>query len=113
MQTEVNQPVIPEVKTDRLFVFVHGDENEQSEFIKECGEHGCYAHPIKFMVRQRPLSFYPRSKDNMPLDTKIFINGERPYMSISNANPDKIGSYCNWTYLESAIQHGWKRFFLK
>lgn len=98
-------------QNSRLFVFMHGDEEEQKSFIKLCQENDCFAQAIPFMVRQRPKSIYPRSKNNEPLDTQIYFNGERPYLTVSNANPYNVGEYCNWTYLESAIERGWQSQF--
>ncbi|MNV88442.1 hypothetical protein D3C71_1826530 [compost metagenome] len=90
---------------------MHGDAEEQQEFLDECKEKGLFAHKVKFMVRQKPYSMYPRSQDGEVVDKKKYWNGTRPYFSVSTANPDHIGGYCNWTYLESALQKGWMTQF--
>lgn len=96
---------------NRLFVFMHGDGEEQQQFIKQCHENECFAQEIQFMVGQKPITFYRRSIDNESLEKTININGERPYLTVSNANPDQVGKYFNWTYLESIIESGWERQF--
>lgn len=100
-------------KDNRLFVYMHGDAEEQQDFIKQCQENDCFAQEINFMVRQKPLSYYPRSQNQEPLDKKQFFNGERPYFTVSRANPDLADHYMNWTWLESALETGWQGQFGK
>ena len=103
-------------KDDRLFVYVHSEEKEQNSFLKEATENNCFAQPIKFMVRQGTKNIFTKKvyfqgKEINKEEQKTLWNGLRPHMTISNANPDKIGNYCNWTYLESIIQTGWQQQF--
>lgn len=100
-------------KNNRLFVYLHGNEEDQQEFLSKAKENDCFAQPINFMIRQAALDVFTRKTyyegKEIKYDKNFFWNGTRPYMTISNANPDKIGSYYNWTYLENIIETGWKK----
>jgi len=104
-------------KDNRLFVFVHTNKVDQQNFITEAQNNNCFAQPVNFMVLQAGKDIYSKKiyhqdKEIADLDEmKRLWNGVRPYLSISNANPDCIGNYSNWTYLESIIETGWKRQF--
>lgn len=104
-------------KDNRLFIFVHGNNDEQQNFIIEATDNNCFAQPVNFMTLQAGKDIYTnkiyhKDKEIIELEeVKRLWNGVRPYFTISNANPDRIAGYCNWTYLESAIETGWKRQF--
>ena len=104
-------------KDNKLFVFVHANDQEQQKFLTEALENNCFAQPVNFMVLQAGKDIYTNKVYHQdkeitePEEIKRLWNGTRPYFSISNANPDHIGNYCNWTYLESIIETGWKRQF--
>ena len=104
-------------KDNKLFVFVHANDQEQQKFLTEALENNCFAQPVNFMVLQAGKDIYSnkiyhRGEEVTDLEEmKRLWNGVRPYLSISNANPDRISEYCNWTYLESIIETGWKRQF--
>jgi len=104
-------------KDNRLFIYIHGNSAEQQKFIIEAQENNCFAQPIDFAVLQAGKDHitnkvYHQGKEiTEPEEIKRLWNGTRPYLTISNANPDHIGNYCNWTYLESIIETGWKRQF--
>jgi len=104
-------------KDNRLFVFVHTNKVDQQNFITEAQNNNCFAKPVNFMVLQAGKDIYSKKiyhQDEEITDLnemKRLWNGIRPYLSISNANPDCIGNYSNWTYLESIIETGWKRQF--
>ena len=103
-------------KNNRLFVYVHATEEMQNDFLKEAMENGCFAQSVNFMVRQGAVNIFRKKVYNQGKEIDVeernkLWNGIRPYMSISNGNPDKIGNYYNWTYLECAIETGWKSQF--
>lgn len=103
-------------KDGRLFIFIHATEDMQNYFLKEAIENDCFAQAVNFMVRQGAVNIfqnkmYFQGKEINCQEKKTLFNGVRPYISISNANPDKIGDYYSWTYLESALETGWKRQF--
>jgi len=104
-------------KDNRLFVYVHWNNQHQQDFLAEAKENNCFAQPIDFTVLQAGRDHitnkvYHQGKEITDLEEmKRLWNGTRPYFSISNANPDYIGNYCNWTYLNSIIETGWKRQF--
>lgn len=94
-------------QNERLFIFAHVDEEQQLDFLKECSEKDWFAEPLRFMPFQLPEKFdEPVSED----EAKKYRNGTRPYFSISKANPDDIGNYFNWSYLETVVQKGWKQW---
>jgi len=116
-QTAVNEVQEVKDKDNRLFVFVHWNNQHQQEFIIEAQTNNCFAQPVKFQMLQAEKDhitnkIYHQGKEITDIEEmKRLWNGVRPYLSISNANPDCIGNYSNWTYLESIIETGWKRQF--
>ena len=104
-------------KDNKLFIFVHTNKVDQQNFITEAINSNCFAQPVNFMILQAGKDIYSKKiyhqdKEITDLEEmKHLWNGVRPYLSISNANPDYIGNYSNWTYLESIIETGWKRQF--
>jgi len=104
-------------KDNKLFVFVHANNQEQQKFLTEALENNCFAQPVNFMILQAGKDIYSnkiyhRGEEVTDLEEmKSLWNGVRPYLTISNANPDCIGNYSNWTYLESIIETGWKKQF--
>ena len=116
-EEEINMNEVKD-KDNRLFVYVHGNSAEQQKFIIEALENNCFAQSIDFMVLQAGKDHYTnkiyhQGKEVTELeDIEGLWNGVRPYLSISNANPDYIGDYCNWTFLESIIEFGWKKQFV-
>jgi len=102
-------------KDNRLFIFVHGNSQEQQNFITEAINSNCFAQPVNFMVLQAGKDHYTnkvyhQGKEIIDIEEMKRLS-VRPYLTISNANPDRISEYCNWTYLESIIETGWKRQF--
>lgn len=104
------------MEINRMYLFVHGDEKDQTAFIKDATEKGCFVQPVRFMVRQGHLNLmtnraYLPNGEEIAQDDERLINGVRPYMTISTANPDEILHYYNWTSLEAALECGWKGQF--
>lgn len=104
-------------KDGRLFVYLHANKTEQNNFIQEAVANDCFAHPIPFMIRQAERDIitkklYHKGKEVTDTDTDWFFNGARPCLTVSNANPDAGLPYCNWTYLESIIESGWRKQFI-
>jgi len=105
-------------KDNRLFVFIHGNDQDQQNFLVKAIDNKCFAQPINFMILQAGMDLfknkiYFQGKEIIDKKEKENLwNGTRPYLTISNANPDHIGNYYNWSYLESIIETGWKKQFL-
>ena len=104
-------------KDNRLFIFVHGNNEEQQNFLTKAMDSDCFAQPVNFMILQAGKDIYTnkiyhKDKEVVKLEEyERLWNGVRPYLTISNINPDRISGYCNWTYLESIIETGWKSQF--
>jgi len=104
-------------KDSKLFIFVHANSQEQQKFLTEALGNNCFAQPVNFMVLQAGKDHYTNKiyhrgeEVTTDEEMKRLWNNVRPYLTISNANPDRISEYCNWTYLESIIETGWERQF--
>jgi hypothetical protein len=104
---------------NRLFVYVHVNSQDQQNFIIEAENNNYFVQPINFMGLQAGKDIYTnkiylQDKEITSIkDVKSLWNGIRPYLSISSANPDNIGNYFNWTFLESIIETGWREQFPK
>lgn len=102
---------------NKLFVYAHANSQDQQNFINEAENNNYFVQPVNFMVLQAGKDIYTnkiyhQDKEITSIDDlRGLWNGVRPYLSISNANPDDIGNYSNWTFLESIIETGWKGQF--
>ena len=97
-----------------IYLYIHADEIEQKNFILEARGTGNFANPVRFRMNEGALLLglinhkFGHENNKINLANRI-VDRYRAYITISTANPDKIGNYFNWCDLEDSLseESGW------